>query len=71
MDAQNVCALAAFRQSQDTWASPKLSVTKKMCRTFISSIFWYGCKTWTWTEVQMGRLEFQFILAVSAAFSMC
>eukprot|EP00955_Chlamydomonas_euryale_P043579 352629-Chlamydomonas_euryale.AAC.1 len=26
-------------------------------RTFVLPISFYGCKTWTWTEVQMGRLE--------------
>eukprot|EP00955_Chlamydomonas_euryale_P048103 353872-Chlamydomonas_euryale.AAC.16 len=26
-------------------------------RTFILPIFLYGCETWTWTEVQVGRLE--------------
>eukprot|EP00955_Chlamydomonas_euryale_P075345 362292-Chlamydomonas_euryale.AAC.6 len=55
----DVCALAAFRQFQDTWASLKLSIKQKMdaYRTFALPIFLYGCKTWTWTEVLMGRLE--------------
>eukprot|EP00955_Chlamydomonas_euryale_P071822 361207-Chlamydomonas_euryale.AAC.1 len=26
-------------------------------RTFVLPIFLYCCETWTWTEVQMGRLE--------------
>eukprot|EP00955_Chlamydomonas_euryale_P009222 98835-Chlamydomonas_euryale.AAC.1 len=26
-------------------------------RTFVLPSFLYGCETWTWTEVQMGRLE--------------
>eukprot|EP00955_Chlamydomonas_euryale_P079459 363302-Chlamydomonas_euryale.AAC.12 len=30
MDVRNVHALAAFRQFQDTWASPKLSNKQKM-----------------------------------------
>eukprot|EP00955_Chlamydomonas_euryale_P030576 322074-Chlamydomonas_euryale.AAC.1 len=25
--------------------------------TFVLPIFLYGCKTWTWTEIQMGRPE--------------
>ena len=59
MDVRNVRALAAFRQFQDIWASPKLCTKRKMdvYRTFILPIFLYGCETWTWTEVQMGRLE--------------
>eukprot|EP00955_Chlamydomonas_euryale_P076460 362670-Chlamydomonas_euryale.AAC.4 len=28
-----------------------------MYRTIVLPIFLYGCKTWTWAEVQMGRLE--------------
>eukprot|EP00955_Chlamydomonas_euryale_P118890 366565-Chlamydomonas_euryale.AAC.7 len=59
MDVQNVRALAAFCQFQDIWASPKLSNKQKMgvYRTFARPIFLYGCETWTWMEVQMGRLE--------------
>eukprot|EP00955_Chlamydomonas_euryale_P081712 363618-Chlamydomonas_euryale.AAC.11 len=25
--------------------------------TFVLPIFLYGCETWTWTDVQMGRLH--------------
>eukprot|EP00955_Chlamydomonas_euryale_P118064 366517-Chlamydomonas_euryale.AAC.4 len=59
MDVRNVRALAAFRPFQDIWASPKLSNKQKMdvyC-TFVLPIFLYGCEMWTWTEVQVGRLE--------------
>eukprot|EP00955_Chlamydomonas_euryale_P084474 363970-Chlamydomonas_euryale.AAC.5 len=53
MDVRNVRALAAFRQFQDIWASPKLSNKQKMdvCRTSVFPVFLYGCETWTWTEV--------------------
>eukprot|EP00955_Chlamydomonas_euryale_P082879 363776-Chlamydomonas_euryale.AAC.4 len=59
MDAPNNRALAAFRQFQDNWTSPKLSNKQNMYvyRTYVLPIFLYGCETWTWTEVQMGRLE--------------
>eukprot|EP00955_Chlamydomonas_euryale_P115204 366335-Chlamydomonas_euryale.AAC.6 len=59
MDVRNVRALAAFRQFQDIWARPKLSNEQKMdvYRTFFWPISLYGCETWTWTEVHMGRLE--------------
>jgi len=41
MDVRNVRALAAFRQFQDIWASPKLSSKQKMdvYRTFVLPIF--------------------------------
>eukprot|EP00955_Chlamydomonas_euryale_P048388 353950-Chlamydomonas_euryale.AAC.1 len=26
-------------------------------RIFVSSLVLYGCETWTWTEVRVGRLE--------------
>eukprot|EP00955_Chlamydomonas_euryale_P010976 118336-Chlamydomonas_euryale.AAC.4 len=47
MDVQNVHALAAFRQLQGTWASPKLSSKRKMdaCRKFILPVFSCGCET--------------------------
>eukprot|EP00955_Chlamydomonas_euryale_P103589 365507-Chlamydomonas_euryale.AAC.6 len=59
MDVCNVRALAAFRQFQDIWASPKLSNKQKMdfYRTFVLPILSYGCKKWTRMEIQMGRLE--------------
>eukprot|EP00955_Chlamydomonas_euryale_P029104 306706-Chlamydomonas_euryale.AAC.1 len=62
MDVRNVRALAACRQLQDIWASPKLSNKQNMdvYRTFVLPIFLYGCKTWTWTDVQMGRLGHSF-----------
>eukprot|EP00955_Chlamydomonas_euryale_P104418 365566-Chlamydomonas_euryale.AAC.2 len=43
----------------DIWASPELSNKPKLgvsC-TFVLPICLYGCETWAWTEVQMGRLE--------------
>eukprot|EP00955_Chlamydomonas_euryale_P050959 354720-Chlamydomonas_euryale.AAC.1 len=59
MDVRNVRALAAFRQFQGIWAGPKLSNEQNMdvYRTFVLPTFLYGCKTWTWTEVQMGKLQ--------------
>eukprot|EP00955_Chlamydomonas_euryale_P042249 352242-Chlamydomonas_euryale.AAC.4 len=59
MDVQNVRALAAFHRFQDIWTSPKLGTKRKMDvhRTSTLPIFLYGCKTCTWTEVQIGRLE--------------
>eukprot|EP00955_Chlamydomonas_euryale_P042239 352239-Chlamydomonas_euryale.AAC.16 len=59
MDVRSVRALAAFCPFQDMWASPKLSNKQKMdvnC-TFVLPVSFYGCETWTWTEIQMGRLE--------------
>eukprot|EP00955_Chlamydomonas_euryale_P037052 350636-Chlamydomonas_euryale.AAC.2 len=66
MDVRNVHALAAFHQFQNIGASRKPNKKPKMdvYRTFIRcmdrpilSISLHGCKMWTWTEVQMGRLE--------------
>eukprot|EP00955_Chlamydomonas_euryale_P012451 134098-Chlamydomonas_euryale.AAC.1 len=58
MDVRNVRALAAFRQFQDMWASPKLSNKQKWtCTAHLFCPFSYTAETWTWTEVQMGRLE--------------
>eukprot|EP00955_Chlamydomonas_euryale_P028497 300376-Chlamydomonas_euryale.AAC.1 len=58
MDVRNVRALAARRQFQDIWASPKLSNQQKMdVSTFDSPTFLYGCKIVNKTEVQMGRWE--------------
>eukprot|EP00955_Chlamydomonas_euryale_P087752 364323-Chlamydomonas_euryale.AAC.1 len=66
-EVRNVHALAAFRQFQDVWASPKLSEARKrvVYCTFILPMFLYSCKTWTQTEVQMDSLR-SHILTVSA-----
>eukprot|EP00955_Chlamydomonas_euryale_P065446 359240-Chlamydomonas_euryale.AAC.22 len=54
MGFRNVHALAAFCQFQGIRASPKLGNRQQMdvYRTFILSVFLYGCKTWT--EAQIG-----------------
>eukprot|EP00955_Chlamydomonas_euryale_P080689 363453-Chlamydomonas_euryale.AAC.6 len=58
MDVRHVRALATLCQIQDTWGSPKLSITPKMMfRAVILPISLYGCEMWIWTGVQMGRLE--------------
>eukprot|EP00955_Chlamydomonas_euryale_P036617 350494-Chlamydomonas_euryale.AAC.24 len=59
MDVRTVRALAAFRQLQDICASPKLSNKPdiNVYGKFVLPISLYGSETWTWTEVQMGRLQ--------------